>query len=445
MLFNLLPSKALVAVLSYSTCVGLGIFGWIAFSRPSAEPNELISVPKWGRHELALPSVTQNTQCDDRGHLVAAGSAHAVCDCHALFTGPNCTLDNSAPNFAVAVVYLVYGDGQIENTIKNSISLNRENIKTSFSIEYVIFYDIMVNFSRMSGIRSASKNDTLFLSVTLQTAFNVSCSCAPNGVLDAHCTSNDVLYRGMGYFRAVQLFKFAEMERYRYVLSMDAEAHVIKGDPFLEMEENNALFAFYAWGSINSMSCLGNVRTWSIDLAEKWNIDTFDFVRDFGVDSSRCASNGINLPAICCGLKVSSFSGDIVAFRSSAMRTPPVRLFLNHWAETEMLKWNRSTEQELWPNLAGLLFPRSALHQFSHKIVFQGHMNFRAAALINCSKNHPRLIYSYDEPSFSEYYYSYGMINFTADNTTDITIDNSTFIPLLAPPSPPVLPPAVGI
>lgn len=215
--------------------------------------------------------------------------------------------------------------------------------------------------------------------------FHGACTCAPHGNLDSHCLPDDVAYRGMALFRAVHQFELPEFAEYTYVVVMDAEAHFTAGgDPFAELVNNDASFAFYAWGAINSLNCMGDVRGWSIQFARQSGIDTLDFETVYGVARGSCARDHPEAPAVCCGLRVSSFSGDVVAFRTAAMRTAPVRRMLRAWSATPFLHENRSTEQELWPNLFGLLFPRAAIHQFSPAIGLRAHMGYVPASTLQC-------------------------------------------------------------
>ena len=76
---------------------------------------------------------------------------------------------------------------------------------------------------------------------------------------------------------------------------------------------------------------------------------------------------------------------------------------LRLWSETDMLEYNRSSEQELWPNLFGLLLSEHAIHQFSAKIDMHAHIQYMDADDIQCK--------SYEQADSDTesigYYYSY--------------------------------------
>lgn len=337
----------------------------------------------FGRNPLfpTPSSPPADDECGGRGYLVGRGADDAECVCHVGFGGNRCAHHHSAdPTFAIS--YLMYGANTfVEATVANNIKISHNHLSKQRRVSFVVFHD-RFPAKRLKPLEKAPL--TSLVSVALPRHINGSCSCAPYGVVDAHCHASDAEYRGMGMFRAVHQFRERELMKFTYVIVMDAEAHFLGGDPFGELLRSQSGFGFYAWGANNHQSCMGNVREWAVNLVATWGVQTAEFVSRYGTTSPDCATRRPNILAACCGVRVSSFSGDVVAFRTDVMRAPSVRRMIDAWATTSLLRDNRSTEQELWPNLFGLLLPRGALHQFSPTVQLNAHMGFEGGGAVSC-------------------------------------------------------------
>ena len=348
-------------------------------------PSKRVQIRPWGRNPLfsAQKSSRSDRECSMRGFVIARGSPYEECVCHSGFTGPDCReYIEARPTFGIS--YLMYGENGVEYTVERSIEITRKKMTSRHAYDFVVFHD---GFPAYRRARLSKLHRVKLLQIQLPSHLNGICSCAPAGKPDIHCRQEDTAYRGMGLFRAVRQFQHPEFSKYTYVVVMDAEAHFLGGDPFSELLHVNAGFAFYAWGAINDRSCMGNVREWAIDLARGWGIDTTRFEAEYGTMRGDCLLHNRNLPAACCGVHVSSFSGDVVAFNSAVMRTKAVQKMSHSWEKTGLLQMNRSTEQELWPNLFGLLLPASAIHQFSKGVLLNAHLGYIEGATIHCTEN----------------------------------------------------------
>ena len=403
-------------------------------------------IPKWGRNPLYNHTDHHgDIECNGNGYLVARNTAFAECDCFVGFEGSMC-VTGKTERATFAISYLIYGMENIENTVVESMRKNRKTIAVKF--HFVIFYDGVLNASRFKHIKAIA--NTTLVPVSLVADMSRPCSCAPHNIRDTHCEANDTHYRAMGYFRAVQQFYFQEFYRFTYVIVMDAESYFISGDPFHELLQHNAAFGFYAWGSINYRSCMGNVREWSIQVAKNWGIDTRAFEVKYGTMSLECIEKNHNMPAVCCGVHVSSFSGDVVAFKPSLMRTRAVRQMLRLWSETDMLEYNRSSEQELWPNLFGLLLSKHAIHQFSAQIDIHAHIQYMDAKDIECAPHAQTNLdenayysYSYDD-TFEHEHVIHRIFKQWTSLTSNRKLDNLLeFLPWPPPPPPRPTPPSL--
>ena len=270
-------------------------------------------------------------------------------------------------------------------TVEKSIERTRNAFSSRHAYEFVIFHD------RFSSKRLAcfeKTHSTKLVQISLPVHLNGTCTCGPSGPLDLHCSANAVQYRGMALLRATRQLKMAEFLEHTYVIVMDAEAHVLGGDPFSELLDAEAGFAFYAWGAVNDRSWMGGIREWAIGLVRAWGVDARLFELSYGTMAPECILCNLNVPAVCCGVRVSSFSGDVVAFRTDVMRTKPVQRMLRAWEDTSMLRDNRSTEQEMWRNWFGLLIPPAAIHQFSDRAARASWLHARRGTVVFTRATH---------------------------------------------------------
>ena len=374
--------RAAIRALAAASVGLLGYTVWWSHDLRRRTP-DIVAIPPWGRHRLfglVRRPPPAEAECGGRGFVVGRGAAEAECVCHFGYRGSDCrTHQPTEPSFAIS--YLMYGEGGVEATVERSIEHTRAALKTVHRLKFVVFHD-RFRPARLAKLRASSH--TSVVGISLPRHLNGTCTCATYGVLDSHCAPSDAAYRGMALFRAVHQFEHREFAAHTYVIVMDAEAYFVGGDPFGELLRAQAGFGFYAWGATNTQSCMGDVRAWALAWARASGVATAAFEASYGVVASGCDAS-LDAPAACCGVRVSSFSGDVVAFRTDVMATQVVRRMLRAWERTQLLRDNRSTEQELWPNLFGLLLPSEALHQFSDAVQLHAHAGYHDAERVRCT------------------------------------------------------------
>lgn len=240
------------------------------------------------------------------------------------------------------------------------------------------------------------------------------CTCGTSDVKkDGHCLPRDgPNYRHMGRFRVMQ-FMSATFARHDYVFTLDVHSGFGPGtqlyDPVRSMLRDQAVFGYYSHGTVGSRACAGPVREWALDIGKEWGLRRYTsraFVEAYGETAKRCrdadATGGPERysPSNQCGIKIDTYSGDVVVFKTSFVRSPAVQKFVTLWDDTGasfhvcrsrsldnvtvgpalgMCYKNRSSEQVLWPSLFGLLAPANGTKNIYSSHV-RGHNSAKIAA-----------------------------------------------------------------